>query len=44
MKPVFLEMSAFGPYADKVTIDFEQFGESGLYLITFYGRLSDYRD
>lgn len=34
MKPVFLEMSAFGPYADKVTIDFEQFGESGLYLIT----------
>ena len=35
MKPVFLEMSAFGPYADKVTIDFEQFGESGLYLITW---------
>ena len=34
MKPVFLEMSAFGPYADRVTIDFSQFGGSGLYLIT----------
>ena len=34
MKPVFLEMSAFGPYADRVTIYFSQFGGSGLYLIT----------
>ena len=27
-------MSAFGPYADKTVIDFNQLGESGLYLIT----------
>ena len=34
MKPVKLIMSAFGPYADRTEIDFECFGESGLYLIT----------
>lgn len=34
MKPVYLEMSAFGPYADRTAIDFTQFGSSGLYLIT----------
>ncbi len=34
MRPVKLEMSAFGPYAGKTVIDFNQLGKSGLYLIT----------
>ncbi len=34
MKPLKLTVSAFGPYADKTEIDFEQFGGKGLYLIT----------
>ena len=34
MRPVKLTMSAFGPYADRTVIDFNQLGESGLYLIT----------
>lgn len=34
MRPLKLEMSAFGPYAGKETIDFEKLGKSGLYLIT----------
>ncbi|USF29009.1 SMC family ATPase [Clostridium sp. MD294] len=34
MKPVKLTISAFGPYAEKVNIDFEKLGEKGLYLIT----------
>ena len=34
MKPLRLTMSAFGPYADKVDIDFEDFGGKGLFLIT----------
>ena len=34
MRPVELTMSAFGPYADKITLKFEQLGKSGLYLIT----------
>ena len=34
MRPLKLEISAFGPFAEKQTIDFEQFGERGLYLIT----------
>ncbi|MCR5261106.1 MAG: SMC family ATPase [Candidatus Gastranaerophilales bacterium] len=34
MKPVNLVINAFGPYANKVEIDFEQFGANGLYLIT----------
>ena len=28
-----LKMSAFGPYADEITLDFNQLGEHGLYLI-----------
>ncbi len=34
MKPLKLTMSAFGPYAGEVKVDFEQLGERGLYLIT----------
>ncbi len=34
MRPIKLSMSAFGPYADLVDIDFELLGKSGLYLIT----------
>ncbi len=34
MKPLKLEMSAFGPYAGVEIIDFEKLGNCGLYLIT----------
>ena len=34
MRPVKLEISAFGPYAGRTTVDFDKLGESGLYLIT----------
>lgn len=34
MRPVRLEMSAFGPYAGREYIDFERLGTEGLYLIT----------
>ena len=34
MKPIKLTMSAFGPYVGKTEIDFEQFGETGLFLIS----------
>lgn len=34
MKPEKLTISAFGPYAGKTEIDFEQLGGQGLYLIT----------
>ena len=34
MKPLKLMMRAFGPYAGAVEVSFEDFGESGLYLIT----------
>ncbi len=34
MKPMNLKISAFGPYAETVEIDFEQLGAQGLYLIT----------
>ena len=34
MRPLKLTMSAFGPYAGEITLDFEQLGEKGLYLIT----------
>ena len=34
MKPIKLEMSAFGPYADRQVIDFSRLGGSGLYLIS----------
>ena len=34
MKPRKLIISAFGPYAGKTEIDFEQLGDHGLYLIT----------
>ena len=34
MRPIKLTLSAFGPYADQVTLNMEQLGTSGLYLIT----------
>ena len=34
MRPLLLEISAFGPYADRTRIDFSVLGDSGLYLIT----------
>ena len=34
MRPLKLTMSAFGPYADAVEIDFTLFGRQGLYLIS----------
>ncbi|AEV28824.1 ATPase involved in DNA repair [Sphaerochaeta pleomorpha str. Grapes] len=34
MKPLHLSMSAFGPYADKVEVDFTPFGGKGIFLIT----------
>lgn len=34
MKPINLEMSAFGPYKNSVSIDFSKIGENGIFLIT----------
>ena len=34
MKPLQLVMSAFGPYADKIEVDFTKLGTNGVYLIT----------
>ena len=34
MKPEKLVISAFGPYAERMEIDFERLGDHGLYLIT----------
>ena len=34
MRPIRLEMSAFGPYAGRTVVDFDKLGTSGIYLIT----------
>jgi len=33
MKPLFLELQAFGPFADRQEVDFEKLGSSGIFLI-----------
>lgn len=33
MKPLYLRMQAFGPFAEEQTVDFQAFGESPLFLI-----------
>ena len=34
MKPLRLELQAFGPYVEKQTVDFEKLAEKGMFLIT----------
>ena len=34
MKPIKLVISAFGPYKDRVEIDFDKLGDNGIFLIT----------
>ncbi|MCQ2361874.1 MAG: SMC family ATPase [Acidaminococcaceae bacterium] len=34
MRPLLLEMQGFGPYGEKVVVDFTQFANGGLYLVT----------
>lgn len=34
MKPIKVVMNAFGPYAARAEVDFQQFGEKGIFLIT----------
>lgn len=34
MRPIRLELSAFGPYAGRTVVDFDKLGKSGIYLIT----------
>ena len=34
MKPLRLELEAFGPYLDRTAIDFEKLNEAGLFLIS----------
>ena len=34
MRPLKLTMQAFGPYANRVTVDFDKLGNKGVYLIT----------
>ena len=34
MRPLFLELCAFGPYGKNLSLDFEKLGSQGLYLIS----------
>ena len=38
MRPEYLILSGFGPYAGRTELDFQKFGKGGLYLITEIGR------
>ena len=33
MKPLKLELQAFGPYVERQTVDFEKLAQSGIFLI-----------
>ena len=33
MKPLKLELQAFGPYVERQTVDFEKLSQSGIFLI-----------
>ena len=33
MRPLYLSMTAFGPFKEKTEIDFSRFGDSGLFLV-----------
>ena len=47
MRPIELELEAFGPYAERTQISFEQFQENGLFLIcgdTGSGKWRDEKD
>ena len=39
MRPLYLEMSAFGPYADVTKLDMDKLGNKGLYPIQEQVRL-----
>ena len=38
MKPLKLELQAFGPYVEKQIIDFEKLSEKGMFLIKGKGK------
>ena len=44
MRPIRLELSAFGPYLEHTVIDFEKLNEAGLFLITCLLYTSDAAD
>ena len=34
MKPIYMEMSAFGPFSDITEVDFSKIGRNGIFLVT----------
>ena len=43
MKPIYMEMSAFGPFSDITEVDFSKIGRNGIFLAKrhIYGRHPD---